>query len=47
MPMLEGFRFMRGEGSGELDDGQTKTRAHIRVYPGLVPQRVKTYVLLV
>jgi hypothetical protein len=35
MPMLEGFRFMRGEGSGKLDDNQTKTRAHMRVYLGL------------
>jgi hypothetical protein len=45
--MLEGFRFMRGEGSGKLDGDQTRTRAHMRVYPGLAPQRVKTYVLLV
>jgi hypothetical protein len=38
MPMLEGFRFMRGEGSGELDGSQTKTRAHTRVYLGSPPE---------
>jgi hypothetical protein len=28
MSMLEDFLFMRGEGSGKLDGGQTKTRGH-------------------
>jgi hypothetical protein len=46
MSMLENFQFMRGEGYGELDDGQTKTRAHESL-PSFGPRRVKTYLLLV
>jgi hypothetical protein len=46
MSILEDFRFMRGEGSDELDGDQTRTRAHESL-PRFGPKRVKTYVLLV
>jgi hypothetical protein len=36
MPMLEGFRFMRGEGSGELDGGRGSD-GDMKVYPGSHP----------
>jgi hypothetical protein len=37
MLMLEGFRFIRGEESGELDGGRCNDRGHTKVYLGLRP----------
>jgi hypothetical protein len=46
MPMLEGFQFMRGEGSGELDNGcrgDRGTRRFIQVHVVSMEDR---YILL-
>jgi hypothetical protein len=47
MPMLEGFRFMKRAWDPVNSTAVKQGQGHTRVYPGLAPRGVKTYVLLV
>jgi hypothetical protein len=45
--LLEGFRFMERMWALGGFDGFKQKQEYTRIYPGLAPRRVKTYILLV
>jgi hypothetical protein len=47
MPIFEDFRFMERAWSLGGFDGFRQKQEYARVYPGLAPRRVNTYILLI